>query len=40
MPGKAWMDEVSMIAWVNEVLAPYVTTALDDVVPLFILDSY
>ena len=29
----AWMDEVVMIAWVNEVLAPYVATALDHVVP-------
>jgi hypothetical protein len=30
---NAWMGEVCMIAWVNEVLAPYVAMALDDVVP-------
>jgi hypothetical protein len=36
----AWMDEVSMIAWVNEVLALNVATAPDDVVPLLVLDSY
>ncbi len=34
------MDEVVMIAWVNEVLAPYVATALDHVVPILILDMY
>ncbi len=37
---NAWMDEVVMIAWVDEVLAPYVATAPDDVIPLLILDSY
>jgi hypothetical protein len=37
---NAWMDEVCMIVWVNEVLAPYVPTAPDDLVPLLILDSY
>jgi hypothetical protein len=37
---NAWMDEVCMTAWVNEVLAPYVATAPDDVVPLLVLDSY
>ncbi len=36
----AWMDEEVMIAWVNEVLAPYVATALDHVVPILILDMY
>ncbi len=36
----AWMDKVVMIAWVNEVLAPYVATALDHVVPILILDMY
>jgi hypothetical protein len=35
-----WMDEVCMIAWVNEMLAPYLATALDDVVPLLVLNSY
>ena len=29
-----------MVAWVNEVLAPYVATAPEHVVPLLILDSY
>ena len=37
---NAWMDEVFMIAWVNEVLAPYIAMAPDDVVPLLVLDSY
>ncbi len=36
----AWMDEHVMLAWVEEVLAPYVATAPDDIVPLLILDSY
>jgi hypothetical protein len=36
----AWMDEEVMIAWVNEVLAPYVATAPDHVVPILILDMY
>ncbi len=40
MPGNAWMDEVCMIAWVNEVLVPYIAMAPDDVVPLLILNSY
>ncbi len=29
-----------MIAWVNKVLAPYIATAPDDIVPLLVLDSY
>jgi hypothetical protein len=37
---NAWMDEVCIIAWVNEVLAPYVATAPDDIVPLLVLNSY
>jgi hypothetical protein len=37
---NAWMDEVSMIAWVNEVLASCIAMAPDDVVPLLFLDSY
>jgi hypothetical protein len=36
----AGMDEHVMLAWVEEVLAPYVVTAPDDTVPLLILDSY
>ena len=36
----AWMDEAVMIAWVNEVLALYVTTAPDHVAPVLILDMY
>jgi hypothetical protein len=34
------MDEEVMKAWVNEVLAPYVATAPDHVVPILILDMY
>ncbi len=34
------MDEHVMLAWVEEVLAAYVPTAPDDIVPLLILDSY
>ena len=34
------MDEEVMIAWVNKVLAPYVATAPDCVVPVLILDMY
>ncbi len=34
----AWMDKQVMIAWVNNVLAPYVATAPDHVLPILILD--
>jgi hypothetical protein len=34
------MDDVVMIEWVNKVLAPYVATAPDHVVPILILDMY
>ena len=37
---NAWMDERVMLAWVDEVLVPYVATAPDNIVPLLILDSY
>ncbi len=37
---NAWMDEVVMLAWVNEVLAPYIAAAPDGVVPVLVLDSY
>jgi hypothetical protein len=36
----AWMDKEVMIAWVNEVLALCVATALDHVIPILILDMY
>ena len=36
----AWMDEQVMLTWVEEVLAPYAAMALEDIVPLLILDSY
>jgi hypothetical protein len=36
----AWMDKHVMLAWVEEVLAPYGAMAPDDIVPLLILDSY
>jgi hypothetical protein len=34
------MDKVVMIAWVEEVLGPYIVTVLEHVVPLLVLDSY
>jgi hypothetical protein len=34
------MDEVVMLAWVDDILRPYVQTAPDDLIPLLILDSY
>jgi hypothetical protein len=37
---NAWMDEAVMVAWVDEVLAPYVAMAPDNIVPLLVLDSY
>jgi hypothetical protein len=37
---NAWMGEVCMIAWVDEVLVPYVATATYEIVPLLALDSY
>ncbi len=37
---NAWMDEVVMLAWVDDILRLYVETAADDVIPLLILDSY
>jgi len=36
----AWMDETVMLAWVDQVLRPYVQTAPEDIVPILILDSY
>jgi hypothetical protein len=37
---NAWMDKAVMVAWVDEVLAPYLAMAPNDVIPLLILDSY
>jgi hypothetical protein len=34
------MDETVMLAWVDQVLQPYVKTAPEDIVPILILDSY
>jgi hypothetical protein len=34
------MDKQVMLAWVEEVLAPYVAMAPEDILPLLILDSY
>jgi hypothetical protein len=34
------MDERVMIAWVDEILKPYVFDAPEDIIPLLILDSY
>jgi hypothetical protein len=36
----AWMDERVMLAWVEEVLAPYVAMAPEDIILLLILNSY
>ena len=36
----ARMDERVMLAWVEEVLAPYVPMATEDIIPLLIFDSY
>jgi hypothetical protein len=35
-----WMNEQVIVAWVEEVLAPYVAIAPEDIIPLLILDSY
>ncbi len=37
---NAWMDEAVMLAWVDDVLRPYIKMAPDDIIPLLILDSY
>jgi hypothetical protein len=37
---SAWMDERVMLAWVDEVLKPYVANAPEHVIPILILDSY
>jgi hypothetical protein len=34
------MDEWVMLAWVEELLSPYVPTAPEDIIPLLILDTY
>jgi hypothetical protein len=34
------MAEQVILAWVEEMLAPYVTTAPEDIIPLLILDRY
>jgi hypothetical protein len=37
---SAWMDERVMLLWVDTVLAPYVATRPDGVIPIIFLDSY
>jgi len=37
---NAWMDEGVMLQWATSVLAPYVKTAPDHIIPLLVLDSY
>jgi hypothetical protein len=37
---SAWMDERVMLAWVDEVLKPYVASGLEHIIPILILDSY
>ena len=34
------MDKSVMIEWVDKVLKPYVALALDNIIPIIILDSY
>jgi hypothetical protein len=35
---KAWFDEDIMLKWVQTILAPYIGTALPDVVPILLLN--
>jgi hypothetical protein len=37
---NACMDKAVMLAWVDDILRPYIEMAPDDVIPLLILDSY
>ena len=37
---NAWMDECVMLLWVEKILAPYLLTAPDWVIPILLLDSY
>ena len=37
---NAWMDEQVMLQWEEQILKPYVDTALEDVVLILFLDSY
>ena len=37
---KVWFDEDTMLEWVKCILAPYVLTALPDMVPILLLDSF
>jgi hypothetical protein len=34
------MDKAVMVAWVDEVMVPYVEQAPDNIIPLLILNSY
>ena len=36
----AWMDEPSMLKWIDQVLAPYILTAPAGIHPIILLDSY
>jgi hypothetical protein len=35
-----WMDKQVMLAWVEELLAPYIAAAPEDIIPLLIVNSY
>ncbi len=37
---KAWFDEVTMLEWVQKILAPYVATAPTGIIPILFLDSF
>ena len=36
---NAWMDEVCMLQWVNNILKPYVETAFLGIISVLLLDS-
>jgi hypothetical protein len=40
VPKKEWFDEPTMLKWIYEILAPYVATAPEGVVPILFLDSF
>lgn len=37
---KAWFDEKTMLLWVDNILAPYVATAPEGIVPILFLDAF
>jgi hypothetical protein len=37
---RAWMDEIEMLQWVDEVITPWASTVPSGIVPYLLLDSY